>query len=69
MGSGWGAFKTLVGAGDVDGDGRIDLLAHQEPTGTYPQLHIYRGTGRWQAPFAAAETTVPRNAYWSGDVF
>ncbi|MFF9146861.1 FG-GAP repeat domain-containing protein [Streptomyces sp. NPDC014861] len=69
VGAGWGPFKALVGAGDVDGDGRNDLVAHQEPTGNYPRLSVYRGTGQWKAPFAGAQTTVPRYEGWSGDVY
>ncbi|QIP88649.1 hypothetical protein GLX30_20975 [Streptomyces sp. Tu 2975] len=47
IGSGWGAFNELVGAGDYTGDGRADLLA-RTPAGT---LYLYKGTGSASSPF------------------
>ncbi|MFV2120359.1 FG-GAP repeat domain-containing protein [Streptomyces sp. Act-28] len=49
VGSGWHAYNALVGAGDITGDGRADLLA-RTPGGT---LYLYPGTGVAAAPFKA----------------
>lgn len=49
VGSGWGAYNTIVGGGDFSGDGRADLVA-RDTTGT---LWLYKGTGSSAAPFAA----------------
>ncbi|MFD9483582.1 FG-GAP repeat domain-containing protein [Streptomyces sp. NPDC059991] len=48
VGGGWQVYDTLVGAGDVTGDGRPDLLARDQ-AGT---LWLYKGTGNPSAPFA-----------------
>ncbi|MEU2507682.1 FG-GAP-like repeat-containing protein [Streptomyces sp. NPDC007863] len=49
VGSGWGQFNKLFGAGDYNGDGKNDLLARSS-TGV---LYLYAGTGSATAPFAA----------------
>jgi hypothetical protein len=49
VGSGWGVYNSLVGAGDITGDGRADLLARTSG-GT---LYLYAGTGNASAPFKA----------------
>ncbi|CAL9441758.1 FG-GAP repeat domain-containing protein [Streptomyces sp. enrichment culture] len=49
VGSGWGVYNSLVGAGDITGDGRADLLARTSG-GT---LYLYAGTGNANAPFKA----------------
>ncbi|MFC9733625.1 FG-GAP repeat domain-containing protein [Streptomyces roseolus] len=49
VGSGWGQFNKLFGAGDYTGDGRTDLLARTS-TGV---LYLYPGTGNATAPFGA----------------
>ncbi|MFI0900770.1 FG-GAP repeat domain-containing protein [Streptomyces sp. NPDC020983] len=59
VGSGWGSYNTLVGAGDLSGDGRADLLA-RDSTGT---LWLYKGTGNSAAPFAAR---VKISSGWGG---
>ena len=41
LGAGWGAFTSLVGAGDLTGDGRADLIA-RDGNG---KLWLYPGTG------------------------
>ncbi|WP_438294291.1 N-acetylmuramoyl-L-alanine amidase [Streptomyces sp. HUAS TT7] len=41
LGAGWGAFTSLVGAGDLTGDGRADLIA-RDGSGL---LWLYPGTG------------------------
>ncbi|MFF8809374.1 FG-GAP repeat domain-containing protein [Streptomyces omiyaensis] len=51
VGSGWGAYNRLVGAGDVSGDGRADVLA-RDGSGT---LWLYKGTGVSTRPFAARQ--------------
>ncbi|MFE5791009.1 FG-GAP-like repeat-containing protein [Streptomyces sp. NPDC056503] len=47
VGSGWGSYNRLVGAGDVSGDGRADVLA-RDGSGT---LWLYKGTGVSTRPF------------------
>ncbi|MDQ0789959.1 hypothetical protein QFZ64_005456 [Streptomyces sp. B3I8] len=49
VGSGWNQFDALVATGDMDLDGKADLIARQ-PSG---DLYFYRGTGDAAAPFAA----------------
>lgn len=49
VGAGWGAYNTLVGPGDLTGDGKGDLLA-RDASG---DLYLYRGTtdrSFWAAP-------------------
>ncbi|KUH38950.1 MULTISPECIES: FG-GAP-like repeat-containing protein [Streptomyces] len=42
LGRGWDAYNTVVGPGDLSGDGKGDLLA-RTPAGA---LYLYRGDGR-----------------------
>ncbi|MCT4356473.1 VCBS repeat-containing protein [Streptomyces sp. Je 1-79] len=42
IGGGWGGYNTLVGPGDLSGDGKGDLLA-RDGSGT---LYLYRGNGQ-----------------------
>ncbi|MEU9704695.1 VCBS repeat-containing protein [Streptomyces sp. NPDC047981] len=51
IGAGWGAFSQLVGAGDLDNDGRPDLIAYGAG-GT----SVYRSTGSVTAPFSRQTT-------------
>ncbi|URN16780.1 MULTISPECIES: FG-GAP repeat domain-containing protein [Streptomyces] len=53
IGSGWNAFTQLVGAGDVDNDGRPDMIAYGTG-GTY----LYRSTGSVTAPFTRWSTSL-----------
>lgn len=70
IGGGWGAFKNLVGIGDVDGDGRNDLLAQGEDRDTYDTLlHLYQGTGHWKSPFAPAAVDNVEQRAGMGDLF
>ncbi|GAA2426036.1 FG-GAP repeat domain-containing protein [Streptomyces mauvecolor] len=48
LGAGWNEYNKLVGSGDVNGDGRADLLARD----TNGHLWLYPGTGDPQYPFA-----------------
>ncbi|AJF65605.1 hypothetical protein SVTN_15500 [Streptomyces vietnamensis] len=47
VGSGWGTYNKLVGAGDYTGDGRTDLIART----TGGDLYLYPGTGVATTPF------------------
>ncbi|ANZ20181.1 FG-GAP repeat domain-containing protein [Streptomyces noursei ATCC 11455] len=47
IGSGWNAYDALVATGDMDLDGKADLIARQ-PNG---DLFFYKGTGNAAAPF------------------
>ncbi|MFE3772087.1 FG-GAP repeat domain-containing protein [Streptomyces sp. NPDC059122] len=47
VGAGWNAYNSLVGAGDLTGDGLTDIVA-RTPGGT---LYLYAGTGTATAPF------------------
>ncbi|MGW2512999.1 FG-GAP repeat domain-containing protein [Streptomyces scopuliridis] len=51
VGTGWGTatYKTLVSAGDSNGDGKADLIA-VDPAGA---LWLFKGTGKASAPFEA----------------
>ncbi|MFJ7155937.1 FG-GAP repeat domain-containing protein [Streptomyces sp. NPDC101118] len=60
VGTGWGVYDQLVGAGDVDGDGTGDLVART----TYGNLFFYKGTGSTSSPFRARVKIGPGwNAY------
>ncbi|MFF9913236.1 FG-GAP-like repeat-containing protein [Streptomyces sp. NPDC013457] len=41
IGSGWGQYDVLTSSGDVNGDGRTDLIARQASTG---DVYFYAGT-------------------------
>ncbi|KNB53327.1 FG-GAP repeat domain-containing protein [Streptomyces caatingaensis] len=49
IGGGWGKYNDLFSSGDVDGDGRSDLLARDKAGA----LWLYKGTGKAAAPFKA----------------
>ncbi|MFD9647966.1 hypothetical protein ACFWWN_31375, partial [Streptomyces sp. NPDC059082] len=53
VGGGWGVFSQLVGAGDLDDDGRPDLIAYGAG-GT----SVYRSTGSVTAPFVRRTTSL-----------
>ncbi|MFJ5547751.1 FG-GAP repeat domain-containing protein [Streptomyces sp. NPDC093225] len=59
VGTGWGAYDRLVGAGDVSGDGRTDLVARD----TAGRLYLFPGTGSAATPFGARVLVGPG---WSG---
>jgi hypothetical protein len=48
-GSGWNTYNKVVAVGDINGDGRGDLLARTH-TG---DLYLYKGTGSTANPFTA----------------
>ncbi|MEU2239548.1 VCBS repeat-containing protein [Streptomyces sp. NPDC018338] len=45
IGNGWGVYNTLVGPGDLSGDGKADLLA-RDRSGV---LYLYKGNGQGTA--------------------
>ncbi|GAA5042040.1 N-acetylmuramoyl-L-alanine amidase [Streptomyces similanensis] len=49
VGAGWNTYDVLIGARDLTGDGKADLLA-RDASGA---LWLYQGTGSATAPFAA----------------
>ncbi|MBN0043864.1 N-acetylmuramoyl-L-alanine amidase [Streptomyces actuosus] len=49
IGGGWYVYNTMVSTGDLDGDGKADLVA-RDSSGV---LWFYQGTGDASAPFAA----------------
>ncbi|MFF8809465.1 FG-GAP repeat domain-containing protein [Streptomyces omiyaensis] len=48
VGGGWNTYTQLTGGGDLDGDGRPDLVAVDKAGA----LWFYKGTGKVAAPFA-----------------
>lgn len=54
VGSGWNAYDRLAGAGDVDRDGYVDLLA-RDKAGV---LWLYQGTGSFTGPRFKARVRV-----------
>lgn len=58
VGSGWGGYDRLLGAGDFTGDGRTDLLG-RTPAG---DLYLYPGTGVAASPF---KTRVKIGSGWN----
>ncbi|MEU0369967.1 VCBS repeat-containing protein [Streptomyces sp. NPDC006283] len=48
VGTGWGAYKSIVSTGDNNGDGKTDLIAND----TAGLLWLFKGTGNASAPFA-----------------
>ncbi|MER5929636.1 VCBS repeat-containing protein [Streptomyces sp. NPDC002054] len=51
IGAGWNTYKTIVGGGDISGDGRPDIVAAAHDG----HLYVYKGTGSASAPFGARE--------------
>ncbi|MFI1397049.1 FG-GAP repeat domain-containing protein [Streptomyces sp. NPDC020681] len=52
VGSGWNIFNSLVSVGDIDIDGKTDLIARDSGG----SLYLYKGTGNAAAPFKARVT-------------
>ncbi|MFF3909411.1 FG-GAP repeat domain-containing protein, partial [Streptomyces sp. NPDC001848] len=48
IGYGWNVYSSVVGTGDLTGDGKADLVARDSKGG----LWLYQGTGNPNAPFA-----------------
>ncbi|WP_159012206.1 choice-of-anchor D domain-containing protein [Streptomyces sp. NRRL F-5123] len=59
VGPGWSGYSSLVGTGDLNGDGKADLIA-RDSSGT---LWLYQGTGNAASPFQARTSIGPG---WSG---
>ncbi|MFF9914457.1 FG-GAP repeat domain-containing protein [Streptomyces sp. NPDC013457] len=49
VGTGWGTYNKIVGAGDYTGDGRTDIVARTSGG----DLYVYAGTGVAATPFKA----------------
>ncbi|MFD9035504.1 N-acetylmuramoyl-L-alanine amidase [Streptomyces sp. NPDC059567] len=49
LGTGWHVYSTIVGAGDLTGDGKADILG-RDKTGV---LWMHKGTGNATAPYAS----------------
>ncbi|MBB4986007.1 hypothetical protein GGE06_006969 [Streptomyces sp. SFB5A] len=49
VGTGWGTYNKIVGAGDYTGDGRTDVVARTSAG----DLYLYAGTGNATTPFKA----------------
>ncbi|MFG1806252.1 hypothetical protein ACGFMP_07275, partial [Streptomyces sp. NPDC049040] len=47
IGPDWNIFDTIVGTGDVSGDGKADIVTRDSGGG----LWLYPGTGKAAAPF------------------
>ena len=58
IGTGWNAYDIILAPGDVDHDGRPDLLARSMPDGT---LWLFRGTG-----LGTISPRVSFDAGWAG---
>jgi hypothetical protein len=54
LGTGWQTFDALVGPGDVDRDGRPDLLARKHATGAL-MLFSRREDGSWRRPVKVSD--------------
>ncbi|MGW5774979.1 FG-GAP repeat domain-containing protein [Streptomyces sp. NPDC003863] len=53
VGGGWNTYNDITGSGDLDGDGRPDLVAADKAG----DLWFYKGTGNTAAPFAPRRKT------------
>ncbi|MEU0399073.1 VCBS repeat-containing protein [Streptomyces sp. NPDC006197] len=53
VGGGWNTYNDITGNGDLDGDGRPDLVAADKAG----DLWFYKGTGNPSAPFAPRRKT------------
>ncbi|WFB06945.1 VCBS repeat-containing protein [Streptomyces sp. LX-29] len=49
VGGGWGGYNRLLSSGDVDLDGRTDLIARDKAGNAW----LFKGTGKASAPFKA----------------
>jgi hypothetical protein len=61
-GTGWGNFTSITGAGDLNGDGRDDLLGQK----TNGELALYTGSGNISKPFSTRGTIIGTG--WKGDL-
>ncbi|MFE6818401.1 FG-GAP-like repeat-containing protein [Streptomyces sp. NPDC057677] len=62
IGGGWASFR-IIAPGDVDGDGRNDLVAVPGDGSPNTYMRFYYGTGQWKTPFPATE---PPGAHLTG---
>uniref|UniRef100_A0AAU2V4P9 VCBS repeat-containing protein n=1 Tax=Streptomyces sp. NBC_00003 TaxID=2903608 RepID=A0AAU2V4P9_9ACTN len=51
VGDDWKAYNKILGSGDVNGDGRADVLARADDG----HLYLFPGTGNGNAPFGARQ--------------
>ncbi|MFG1605476.1 FG-GAP repeat domain-containing protein [Actinoplanes sp. NPDC049265] len=61
-GTGWGGFSSITGAGDLNGDGKDDLLGQK----TNGELALYTGTNNISKPFSTRGTIIGTG--WKGDL-
>ncbi|MFF6888832.1 FG-GAP-like repeat-containing protein [Streptomyces sp. NPDC012421] len=70
---GWNTYDEIIGIGigigDVDADGRSDLLASNGRMTDDTVLHLYRGTGQWKAPLAPRQSDSVEQRFWLRDLF
>ena len=71
IGSGWNVFDALIGAGDLDGDGHVDVVAREAASG---RMRTYYGTGTgtvsYRMTWGSGFGTLPQltaGQDWDGD--
>ncbi|MFE0683142.1 FG-GAP repeat domain-containing protein [Streptomyces sp. NPDC058961] len=60
LGGGWGIYNTVIGVGDLTGEGNGDLLARQGGNG---HLYLYPGNGQGTGVYSRIDVGAGWNAY------